>query len=87
MTEISDFAKLLGCDTVALHIGFVPADRQGADYKDLLNCMRDLLDHLAGNGQHLNLETGQESAEHSALNSFDDAAIATTCSSTSTRPI
>lgn len=24
MKEISDFAKLLGCDTVALHIGFVP---------------------------------------------------------------
>src|SRR5262249_29151443 len=33
MTEISDFAKLLGCDTVALHIGFVPAGREGADYK------------------------------------------------------
>jgi sugar phosphate isomerase/epimerase len=64
MTEISDFAKLLGCDTVALHIGFVPADRQGTDYKDLLNCTRDLLDHVAGNGQHLNLETGQESADH-----------------------
>jgi sugar phosphate isomerase/epimerase len=64
MTEISDFAKLLGCDTVALHIGFVPADRQGADYKDLLNCTRDLLDHVGGNGQHLNLETGQESADH-----------------------
>jgi len=64
MTEISDFAKLLGCDTVALHIGFVPADRKGADYKELLNCTRDLLDHVGGNDQHLNLETGQESADH-----------------------
>ncbi|MGE5194122.1 MAG: sugar phosphate isomerase/epimerase family protein [Deltaproteobacteria bacterium] len=64
MTEISDFAKLLGCDTVALHIGFVPADRKGADYKELLHCTRDLLDHVAGNGQHLNLATGQESADH-----------------------
>ncbi len=64
MTEISDFAKLLGCDTVALHIGFVPADRKGPDYKDLLHCTRDLLDHVAGNAQHLNLETGQESADH-----------------------
>src|SRR5882724_4360917 len=34
MTEISDFAKLLGCDTVALHIGFVPATDRGTDYKD-----------------------------------------------------
>jgi sugar phosphate isomerase/epimerase len=64
MTEISDFAKLLGCDTVALHIGFVPGSRNGTDYKELVNCTRDLLDHVAGNGQHLNLETGQESADH-----------------------
>jgi sugar phosphate isomerase/epimerase len=64
MTEISDFARLLNCDTVALHIGFVPHDRQGADYKELLSCTRDLLDHVAGNAQRLNLETGQESADH-----------------------
>ena len=64
MTEISDFAKLLGCKTVALHIGFVPEDRKGEDYKDLLNCTRDLLDHVNGNDQSLNLETGQESADH-----------------------
>lgn len=64
MTEISDFAKLLGCNTVALHIGFVPEDRTSTDYKDILNCTRDLLDHVAGNGQRLNLETGQESADH-----------------------
>lgn len=64
MTEISDFTKLLGCDTIGMHIGFVPEDRNGADYKDLLNCTRDLLDHAAGNGQKLHLETGQETAEH-----------------------
>lgn len=63
MTEISDFAKLLGCNTVALHIGFVP-EAMGPDYRDLINSTRDLLDHVAGNGQQLNLETGQESAEH-----------------------
>lgn len=64
MTEISDFAKLLGCDTVALHIGFVPADKQSSNYRNLIAATRDLLDHVAGNGQHLNLETGQESADH-----------------------
>lgn len=64
MTEISDFAKLLGCRTIALHLGFVPADRQGTDYRDVVNCTRDLLDHAAGNGQQLNLETGQEGADH-----------------------
>lgn len=64
MKEISDFAKLLGCDTVALHIGFVPPDRDGESYHELLDVTRDLLDHVAANGQQLNLETGQESADH-----------------------
>jgi sugar phosphate isomerase/epimerase len=63
MKEISDFAKLLGCNTVALHIGFVP-ERGGDNYKNLLDTTRDLLDYVAANGQGLNLETGQESADH-----------------------
>ncbi|MFG0240231.1 MAG: TIM barrel protein, partial [Gimesia chilikensis] len=57
MKEISDFAKLLGCDTVALHIGFVPEDRECDDYKDLVKTTQDLLDHVKVNGQNLNLET------------------------------
>lgn len=64
MKEIADFAKLLGVQTVALHIGFVPEDRAGEDYTGLLDVTRDLLDHLTMNGQQLNLETGQESADH-----------------------
>ncbi|MBQ18428.1 MAG: Fe-S cluster assembly protein HesB [Planctomycetaceae bacterium] len=64
MKEISDFTALLGCDTVALHIGFVPEDRSGESYRGLIDGTRDLLDHVAANGQQLNLETGQESAEH-----------------------
>jgi sugar phosphate isomerase/epimerase len=64
MKEISDFAKHLGCKAVGLHIGFVPEDRSGASYQGLLACTRDLLDHVAANGQNLHLETGQETAEH-----------------------
>ncbi len=64
MKEISDFAKLLGCKTVALHIGFVPEDRKGNNYKNLLDTTWDLLDHVSANSQQLNLETGQESADH-----------------------
>lgn len=64
MTEISDFAKLLGCTAVGLHVGFVPEDRSGTEYRDIVNAVRDLLDHVAGNGQALHLETGQESAKH-----------------------
>jgi sugar phosphate isomerase/epimerase len=64
MKEISDFAKRLGCATVAMHVGFVPEDRAAANYQNLVATMRDLLDHVAANGQKLNLETGQETAEH-----------------------
>jgi len=64
MKEISDFTKLLNCNTVALHIGFVPHDTQSDSYKNLITTTRDLLDHVAANGQQLNLETGQESADH-----------------------
>jgi sugar phosphate isomerase/epimerase len=71
MKEISDFTRLLKCDTVALHIGFVPHDTASASYQDLIVATRDLLDHVAGNGQQLNLETGQESADH-LLQFIDD---------------
>ena len=64
MKEISDFAKILGCETVALHIGFVPQNASSESYQDLLDATRDLLDHVAANSQQLNLETGQESADH-----------------------
>ncbi len=84
MKEIADFAKVLGCHTVALHIGFVPPDRASAGYRSLLDTTRNLLDHLAKNSQQLNLETGQESADH--LLEFIGDVGATTCSSTSTRP-
>jgi sugar phosphate isomerase/epimerase len=73
MKEISDFTGLLGCATVALHIGFVPPDKSSASYRSLIDSTRDLLDHVARNNQQLNLETGQESADH-LLEFIDDVA-------------
>jgi len=64
MKEISDFARLLGCQTVALHIGFVPEDRNSEEYKAIVVETQHLLDHVKVNSQNLNLETGQESADH-----------------------
>lgn len=63
MKEIADFAKLLGCDTVALHLGFVPHDTTHPLYGDVIAVTRELLDHCKHHGQNLHLETGQESAE------------------------
>lgn len=63
MKEISDFAKLLGCNTLGMHIGFVP-EKGSASYKSLIEVTRDLLDHVKRNGQNMHLETGQETADH-----------------------
>jgi sugar phosphate isomerase/epimerase len=63
MKEISDFARLLGCDVVALHLGFIPHDTSDPLYQDVLAVTRDVCDHCKQNGQNLHLETGQESAE------------------------
>ncbi|MHB8970392.1 MAG: sugar phosphate isomerase/epimerase family protein [Pirellulaceae bacterium] len=63
MKEIADFARLLGCRVVALHLGFITHDRESADYADVVNITRDLCDHCRGNEQDLHLETGQETAE------------------------
>jgi sugar phosphate isomerase/epimerase len=63
MKEISDFARLLGCRVVALHLGFIPHDTSDPLYAEVLEVTRDLCDHVKNNGQDLHLETGQESAE------------------------
>ena len=63
MKEIADFSRLLKCDVVALHLGFVPHDPAVPLYSEIVKVTRDLCDHCRENGQQLNLETGQESAD------------------------
>ncbi|MGN6544464.1 MAG: sugar phosphate isomerase/epimerase family protein [Aureliella sp.] len=63
MREISDFARLLGCEVIALHLGFVPHDTAAASYQEVVDVTRQLCDHAAQNDQAVHLETGQESAD------------------------
>ncbi len=63
MKEIADFARLLGVDVVALHLGFVPHDTGDPLYGEVLGVTRDLCDHCRRQGQALHLETGQEAAD------------------------
>ena len=62
LCAISDYAETLRCGAVGLHVGFVPHDRGGEDYKDLVATVARCCDHAAENGQTINLETGQETA-------------------------
>tara|TARA_Y100000588_G_scaffold293636_1_gene313340 strand:+ start:176 stop:1015 length:840 start_codon:yes stop_codon:yes gene_type:complete len=61
--EISDFARALGVDAVGMHLGFVPTDPTDADFAAVVDVTRQVCDRCAQNGQHFNLETGQETAD------------------------
>ncbi len=61
--EIADFAKMLKCEVVALHLGFVPHDASDPLYQEIVAVTRDVCDHCQQNGQALHLETGQETAD------------------------
>lgn len=63
MREIADFANWLGCDTVALHLGFIPHDPSDPQFNEVVAVTAELCDHCAANNQYLHLETGQETAE------------------------
>jgi sugar phosphate isomerase/epimerase len=63
MKQISDFARMLDCSVIALHLGFVPHDTTTAEYAQIVDVTRDLCNYAAQNGQNLHLETGQESAD------------------------
>jgi len=63
MKEIADFTKLLGCNVVALHLGFIPHDASEPLYAEIVEITRGVCDHVKGNGQNLHLETGQETAD------------------------
>ncbi len=63
MKEIADFARLLGVDVVALHIGCVPHEATDPLYEDVVKVTRDICDHCRRQNQALHLETGQEPAD------------------------
>ena len=63
MKEISDFAKLLKCNVIALHLGFVPHNADSDSYRDIVSFTRDLCEYAKANQQNLHVETGQETAD------------------------
>ena len=71
--EISDFAKAMGCDTVGMHIGFVPEEHTDPLYAGVVKAAQEVCDYCKANGQRLHLETGQEKA-NVMLRFFGDVA-------------
>jgi sugar phosphate isomerase/epimerase len=63
MKEIADFARVLGVDVVALHIGALPEDPSDPLHGEVVQVTQEVCDHCRSNDQRLHLETGQESAD------------------------
>ncbi|MEM8679369.1 MAG: sugar phosphate isomerase/epimerase family protein [Planctomycetota bacterium] len=61
MKQIADFARLLGCAAVGLHLGFIPESGDD-DLAAMVAVTRELCDHCDASAQHIHLETGQETA-------------------------
>jgi sugar phosphate isomerase/epimerase len=61
--KISDFAKGIGCDRIAAHVGFIPEDPSDPLYGEVVEAVREVAEYCKGNGQLFCLETGQETAQ------------------------
>ncbi len=58
----ADFAHAVGAANVSSHIGYIPEETADPDYAGLVAALQEICDHLKGNQQSFNLETGQETA-------------------------
>ena len=56
----SDYAKRLGVDKIATHMGYLHENPMCEDYPKLIEAIRDVAEHCKANGQSLLFETGQE---------------------------
>ena len=56
----SDFAKRLGVDKVATHVGFVPENPRDPNYPGVVAAVKEIADYCKANGQSFLFETGEE---------------------------
>ncbi len=56
----ADFAKKLGINQVATHMGYIPENPYDKNFKPLCDAIRKVANHLKENNQTLLFETGQE---------------------------
>lgn len=56
----SDFAKLLGVENIATHVGFLPEVSASEQYCSIVAALKTVADYVKNNGQYFLFETGQE---------------------------
>lgn len=60
LKQTSDFAKQMGISQVQTHCGFIPENPKNPLYDGVVQAIREVAVHCAGNGQDFLMETGQE---------------------------
>lgn len=60
LKRASDFALMLGVDSITTHVGFIPEDPNNPTYREVIIALREVANHCGRNGQYLCFETGQE---------------------------
>jgi sugar phosphate isomerase/epimerase len=70
----SDFAKRLGVPALHSHFGFIPENPNDPEYEGVVGALRDVANHVKGNGQTVLMETGQETPI-TLLRAITDAAV------------
>ena len=56
----SEFAKLLGVDKIATHVGYIPENPNDENYREIVCALQEVVSYCKGNGQFFLFETGQE---------------------------
>lgn len=56
----SDFAKKLGVEKIATHVGFLPENPSYTQFREVVCAVRTVARHCKNNGQYFLFETGQE---------------------------
>jgi len=56
----SDFAKKLGVENVATHVGFLPENPNTTEYHSIVTALRQVIGYYQKNNQYFLFETGQE---------------------------
>jgi len=61
--EVSDFAEVMQCEAIGMHLGFIPEDEGAPGYGDVVAVTQEVCDYCDAKRQRLHLETGQETAD------------------------
>lgn len=56
----SDFAKKIGVEKMATHMGFLPENPMCTEFNEVVSAIKIVAEHCKNNGQYLLFETGQE---------------------------